>query len=293
MNVVIVTSSIVEPEEHAVVDQPLIDALIARGVSTAAVCWDDADHDWSSTDLAVIRSTWDYFPRRDEFLAWTEHVASVSHLENSAEVIRWNTHKSYLLELEDRGAPTLETAWLGQGDRIPLGRLLEERGWNDFVVKPAVDGGAEGLLRASTDQLEAAQAHLDRLLATGDVMVQEFLPTVETEGELSLLFIDGELTHAVQKVPAGGDFRVQAHYAATHRAVEPDPAALALASWLIEATGHTFLYCRVDLLRDIDGAWLLIELEATEPDFYFDTVPAAVEPFADAIVRRLSQIRTP
>jgi glutathione synthase/RimK-type ligase-like ATP-grasp enzyme len=273
------------------VDLPLTAALRTRGATVHHPVWHDPQVDWDAYDVAVVRTTWDYPARRDEFVDWAARAGEATRLWNPADVLRWNTHKSYLLELEERGAPVVPTAWLGAGDRVVLAELLATRAWRRAVIKPAVAAGSDGLLRVDVDADDdpgaAAQAHLDGLLAAGDVMVQPYLPSVEQRGELSVIVVDGAVTHAVRKIPPGGEFRVQEEFGGRY-AVEPVNAEVAsLARWIVDATGAQLLVARVDLLEDDTGTLQLAELEATEPDLYLGVVPEAAGPLADAIVARV------
>ncbi len=270
-------------------EQLIIDALDERGVAAELVVWDDPQVDWAAYDAVVIRSTWDYTRRLEEFLAWTRQVeAAGTPLLNSAAVVAWNTHKGYLIELEERGAPIVQTAWLAQGDTADLAAIAADRGWDGVVAKPAVGAGSEGLLvvRPGSDPA-GSQAEFDALLAAGDTMVQQFVASVVEQGELSVVVIDGVVSHAVRKLPTGGDVRVQIEFGGEYRAEQPDKDAAALAEWLVEATGHELLYARVDLLADADGSWLLGELELVEPALMFAWEDGSAARLADAIMRRV------
>ncbi|MEX2503871.1 MAG: hypothetical protein WD378_03415 [Egicoccus sp.] len=285
MHVALITATVEGLDFVADVDAALATALVARGIEVSQPRWDDPDVDWDGIDIAVVRTTWDYPQRRDEFLAWAADVGQRTRLWNPADVLRWNTHKSYLIELEERGAPVVPTAWLGQGDEVVLDDLLRSRGWTRAVVKPAVGAGSSGLALVDLDDPDA-QRHLDRELATGDVLVQPYLAAVETRGELSVVVVDGEVSHAVRKRPTGGDFRIQEEFGGSYEVADLDADTTALARWIVEATGHELLFARVDLLEDDFGQPQLVELEATEPDLYLRHVPAAADRVADAVVRR-------
>lgn len=287
LDVVLVTAHGVEVSDQD--DAPLLDALRDRGLEVDLWAWHD-DVDWSRTRAAVIRTTWDYTDRHEDFLAWCERAADATRLFNPPDVVRWNTHKSYLLELEERGAPIVPTAWLARGDDVDLVALLETQAWGRAVVKPTVDAGAKGLATvtaADADSITAGQEHLDRLLDSGDVMIQPYITSIETEGELSVIVIDGKVTHAVRKLPQEGDFRIQVEWGGTYRPETPDRDITRLAEWIVEATGHDLLYARVDLVFDEYGAPMLGELEATEPSLYLTVVPSAAPTVAAAIERRL------
>lgn len=287
MDVALVTGD--RPEVAGAVDAPLRAALVERGAQVHTPWWRDPEVDWSAFDVAVVRTTWDYHHARDEFIAWAARVATSTSLWNPPDVLRWNTHKSYLLELEERGAPVVPTAWIAQGDRVELDRLLDARGWPHAVVKPAVSNGSAGLRRTTPEDPAGAQAHLEDAVAAGDVMVQPYLPSVERVGEVSVVAVDGRVTHAVRKRPAEGEFRVQRQFGGGYERLDLDadgagPAALAL--WVLEATGHDVLYARVDLLAADDGTWQVAEVELTEPDLYLAVAPEVGAVLAEAIAGR-------
>lgn len=261
-------------------------ALSELGVDSTIVMWDDLDAAWADFDGVIIRSTWDYSTRRDKFLAWASAVEATSPLWNSAEVVRWNTHKGYLLELEDRGVPTVPTAWLAAGDTVDLAELAASRGWSDVVVKPCIGAGAVGLLRARGD-LREAQETFDELVAQGDVMVQPFLRRLPVDGELSVVVIDGTVSHGVRKRAAPGEIRVQIEFGGSYTPEQSDADTTRLAEWIVESCGHDLLYARVDLVPDDDGTWMLGELEAVEPSLLLDWAPDRGMALARALVARL------
>ena len=274
-------------DPEGAIDVALHEALRARGVPFERPLWSDPAVDWSAYDLAVVRTVWDYTEDRDAFVAWAARVADLTTIENSADVLRWNTHKSYLLELEERGAPVVPTAWLGQGDAVDLADLCSARGWDEIVVKPAVAAGSDGLVRVGGGAAahRRAQDAVDALLAAGDVMVQPFRRRI-AEGELSLVAIEGRVTHAVRKRPAEGEFRVQGRFGGRYAPEEPAPEAIALAEWILEALGAPLLFARVDLVTADDGTLELGEVEATEPDLYLEHSEQGTMALVDAILRR-------
>jgi glutathione synthase/RimK-type ligase-like ATP-grasp enzyme len=285
VQIALVTGGTAAPD----VDAPLVTALRTRGATVHTPSWGDPDVDWTTFDVAVVRTAWDYPERRNAFVDWAARVASATALWNPADVLRWNTHKSYLLELEDRGAPVVPTAWLAAGDRVDLAELLATRDWKRAVVKPAVGNGADGVLRTFDVSDAAAQAHLDRVLDAGDAMVQPYLEAVASHGEVSVVAVDGEVTHVVRKVPAAGDYRVQEDHGGVNERLDLDgdgaePAAL--ARWVLDAAGHELLFARVDLVQDENAAWQVAELEVTEPDLYLGVAPDVGEVLARAILAR-------
>jgi glutathione synthase/RimK-type ligase-like ATP-grasp enzyme len=274
-------------DPEGTIDEALHAALDARGIAYDRPLWHDTTVDWSFYDLAVVRTPWDYTADRDGFLAWAERAAAQVAVENPPDVLRWNTHKSYLIDLEERGVPVVPTAWLGQGDAVDLAALCTARGWGEVVVKPSVAAGSDGLLRVGPAEADrrAAQAHVDELLLSGDAMVQPFRHRI-SEGELSLVAVEGRVTHAVRKLPADGDYRVQGRFGGRYAPEAPSGEAVALAEWILGAVGPPLLFARVDLVLADDGTLELGELEATEPDLYLEHSEQGTEALVDAIVRR-------
>ncbi len=267
-------------------DKLLQAALIARNFDAEAVVWDDPGVDWSSFDLCVIRSTWDYHHRRAEFLEWAERVSALAALRNSAEIVRWNSHKSYLRDLHMRGAPIVPTKWFQRGDAVDLAQLMTTCGWQDVVIKPAVSASAHATILVSlTSEASFAegQAHLDNLLATGDVLVQPYMASVESYRERSALFIRGELTHSVSKPPVLHSESKDSDY----RLVMPSDDEVALARDILRLTDYDTLYARVDIVRDDAGNPCLLELELVEPSLFLDLSTLAVERLVEGIAADL------
>lgn len=260
-------------------DEPLVAALRARDAIAVPAVWDDPGQDWAAYDLVVVRSTWDYFERRDAFVAWAR---SVPRLANPAGIVDWNTDKTYLRGLAERGIPVVPTAWVT--DATPLSSVLAEHGWSDVVVKPAISAGARNTLRCAAGDLGDGEALLRKIVAGGVAMVQPYVPSVEAHGERSLLYVEGAYGHAVRRNPAlslEGESRYDA------RPVDATDAERAVAAAVLDAVGTPLLYARVDLVHDESGAPMLIELEVTEPQLFLRYGLPTAQRLADAIVARV------
>lgn len=266
-------------------DDALAAALAEAGCEARIVHWDDPDVDWGGADAVLVRSVWNYLDRREELIAWAQRVAEVTHLLPAADVVRWNTHKSYLLELEDRGVPIVPTAWLGRGDEVDLAALAASRGWSAVVAKPAVGAGSVGLLVARDPGVH--QDEFAALCARHDVLVQPLLEEVASRGELSVVVIDGACSHAVRKLPVAGDVRVQVEFGGRYEPVEVRPETARLAEWVVEGMGTDALLARVDLLADADGTWQVLEVELVDPALFLGWVPDAADRVAAAVMARL------
>jgi glutathione synthase/RimK-type ligase-like ATP-grasp enzyme len=256
-------------------ETPIRAACATAGVDATWEVWDDPAVDWAAYDRVVIRSPWDYHERVDEFLAWSDRVESVARLVNPAAVLRWNSHKRYLLELEAAGVPIVPTELVTGDRRSALHPIADRRGWPDVVVKPAVSGGAKGTTRHVADD-PAGERALAALLAEGDALVQPYLPEIEAHGETSVIVLGGVPTHAVSKRPIDGDFRVQVQYGGRDHPVVATSAELALAAAAVDAAERVgpVVYARVDCLT-VDGSPRLMELEVLEPSLFLHLAPPA------------------
>lgn len=267
-------------------DRRLLGALRRRGVEAEPAVWEDPHYDWSDARACVLRSAWDYAYRLPTFLAWLRRVAAATTVWNPPEVAEWNTHKRYLVDLAERGVPTVPTVLLPAGSPVRLSDVLARQGWNDVIVKAAVAQTGRYLLRVPPRDMDRGQHHLDRLLPHEDMLVQPFLPGVLAAGETSLVFVDGVLSHVVRKRPGDGDFRVHDDYGGS---IEPSAATreeLDVAERAVAAVGASLLYARVDLVPGPAGP-VVMELELVEPDLFLGYADGAAERLAAAICGRL------
>ena len=271
-------------------DEPLLLAALAdAGVDATVADWADPVADWSA-DAVVVRSTWNYAPRRDEFLAWARRVEAGTRLFNPAEVLAWNTDKRYLAELAADGLPVVPTAWAEAEDDLDAAVGL----WDDVVVKPAVSAGARDTARFRPGEAAPARELASRVLASGRaVMVQPYLDRLDTEGETGLVYVDGAFSHAFRKgaILAGAALGEGLYAEEEIAARTPTAGQRALGDAVLAAaaprTGGAPLYARVDLVPGPDGEPLLIELELTEPSLFLTTDDSAAARVAAAVARRL------
>lgn len=278
---------------HEQDDQLLLAHLAWRGLPVRLVRWDDSTVNWENFDLVVIRSTWDYPQHQRRFLAWAERVAEMTTLCNPISVLRWNSHKGYLQQLAARGVPTVPTVWLDAGSRVNLRALLAERQWERAVIKPVVSSNAYATSLVDQENLLVEEERLNSLLCGRDMMVQPFFSSVSGYGERSLVFIDGDLTHAFRKVPALGEGRQQEECV-----VEPTPQEAQLARKILRTAADCagvrgeFLFARVDLVPDDQVRPVLMELELFEPRLTLHFSPYARQRLAHAIEARWYAART-
>jgi len=271
-------------------DFPLRDELRARGLAVDVVSWDDPAADWDAYALSVLRSPWNYVPRRDDFLAWAR---SVPRLLNPAGILRWNTDKVYLRDLEAAGVPITPTTYVAPGE------TWTPRTDGEWVVKPTISAGSQDTGRYALPlQLPLAAAHVERLTTAGrTAMIQPYLKAVDTDGETALMFFPdaaGRLTfsHAARKGPmlTGPDEGGIDPGSEQITARTPTPSELTTAAQVLAAIPRSstpLLYARVDLIPGPDGTPMLLELELTEPSLFLRAAPSAAARLADAIQNRL------
>lgn len=261
----------------------LAQALRQLGLTVQRLAWDDPQQDWSQVRAAVFRSTWDYSERQAEFEAWLDQVALTTLLCNRYDLIRWNMDKHYLRDLAEQGVAIVPSVFLPPRQPVDLLALAQRFGWQELVIKPTVSAGARGTLRLSLSQPVEAQQALDQALAKEALLLQPFLPSVLSQGELSLMLIAGKVSHAIRKTPREGDFRVQDDHGGQVHAYHPSAEEIAFAEAAVAACVVTPLYARVDVLRDEVNRLRLIELELIEPELFFRFNPVAATTLAQQI----------
>lgn len=258
--------------------------LESTGATVTATPWTDHVGDASGLgayDLILPVIAWGYHRDHGRWLkacaTWTEEGLPVA---NPAQVLRWNSDKTYLARLADKGVPIPPTRWTDRVTQDQVDAAFAETGAPVLIVKPTVSAGAFRTLRLMPGEVLSDAPE-------GAAMIQPYLKSIETEGETSLLFFGGRFSHAVNKRPVAGDFRIQVQFGGLYTAVTPDAAAMALAEQVLAAIDEPLLYARIDMARDDAGRWVLMEAELIEPDFYLDHDPANGAGFAEAVKARL------
>jgi O-ureido-D-serine cyclo-ligase len=276
-------------------DLPLLQAaLAARGLSAAIIDWDDAQVDWSRFALALLRSTWDYSARLEDFCSWLDRAALATRVVNPPAIIRWNLDKHYLAELQRAGVPTVPTTYGEPGDEVSkvLDRFLQGHGAAEVIIKPAVSSGARDAQRHPRSAVAQMRAHLTRLLAERrSALLQPYLERIDAQGETALIYINGEFSHAVCKsaVLSRGHGPMRELFAPEEIAERtPTAEELALAERALRVVPVTdLLYARIDLVPDAGGTPCVLELELAEPSLYLSYSPQAPARLAAALAERV------
>lgn len=249
-------------------------AFADGGMRLAPRPWDAGPGDGVA---ALALFAWGYHVDVARWLAILAAWPARQPLFNAPDLIRWNTRKTYLAELEAAGIPIVPSLF-GDADAVSIARAFDQFGVDTLIVKPQISAGSYRTHRVTRGMTIEPLA---------DAIIQPFLPSVGDAGEWSIFFIGGAFSHAARKVARQGEFRVQPQFGGRFTPLDPDAATLALAGRVVGAMPGDPLYVRVDLLHMPDGSLVLIELEAIEPDLYLDIEPAAPARLAEALAGRL------
>ncbi|MEE4288404.1 MAG: hypothetical protein V2J14_03460 [Erythrobacter sp.] len=270
--------------EHDLMVAAIEPALAARGIAMRVIDW-EADLDaFEGVDLALLGTSWNY---QDRAGAFTDRLYALSAggiaVCNPPDMVRWNIRKTYLRELESAGVATIPTLWRESLAGHEVEQALDLLGADRAVVKRQIGAGAEGQV-----MIERANLPPPGWDFGAPAMIQPFLPAIASEGELSFVFIDGDLSHALVKRPQTGDYRVQSLYGGREEVHHPSPADRAAAQAVIDALPFdTPLYARIDMVRMDQGGLALMEAELIEPYLYPIQGPQLGARLASALARRL------
>jgi glutathione synthase/RimK-type ligase-like ATP-grasp enzyme len=269
--------------EHDVQIEALRKGFTSAGLDLVEIDWHGEIETLAAFPLVLVGTVWDYQDHEAAFLTKLEELAARAVIVcNSAELVRWNSDKSYLRDLSAAGAPTIPTLWPDAPSGEDIAAAFDHFGCDRLVVKRRVGAGAEGQEIFSRENAPPAGWRYGHR-----AMVQPFLPAIVEEGEYSFVFIDGQFSHAIRKTAAAGDYRIQSLYGGKEEAIDPTPSDIAAAEAVIRTIpGEVPLYARIDMIRH-DGALAVMEAEMIEPYLYPRQGPHLGQLMAEAVLRRL------
>jgi glutathione synthase/RimK-type ligase-like ATP-grasp enzyme len=265
----------------------LLPHLATAHVEAEFVDWRTAC-DFSRFELVILRSCWDYHLHSAEFDAWLRHVANTTPVLNEIKTVLWNRSKFYLRELMEKGIAIAPAVFVAAGEVVSAKDRERIASWQKVVVKPAVSASAHNTWLTESSALPA-QVELARQMQGEAFLVQQFIPEIQSQGEISFVYMDGRYSHAVLKSPAAGNFRVQQEHGGSSELFVPSSFLLEQVDAIAHAVPQVrnSLYCRVDVV-DRAGKLLLMELELIEPELYLNLAEGAAAKLAAAIVKRIS-----
>ncbi|MBL4616259.1 MAG: hypothetical protein JKY46_01055 [Robiginitomaculum sp.] len=259
------------------------EAAKTRNIKLVEVVWDEPDINWRQFDAVLVGTTWDYVQKRELFFAVMQQIDSQTLLLNSLETLKSNSDKQYLLDLAVKGVPTIPTISVDLVTAENVAAAFESFATDKLVIKPKIGAGAWRQVLLGKDQPIPPANELPEAGA----LLQPFLPSIQSHGELSMLFYDGEFSHAIRKTPKIGDYRIQSVYGGIDTKDEPSHQEMQLAKTALSALYEMPLYARVDIVLGLDMQPLLIELEMIEPYHYVEQGANCGNMLMQALLRRL------
>ncbi len=270
-------------EDFFVYDDLVKPYLNELGWEVDDVSWHDKSVNYNQFDIVVVRSTWDYQANSEEFMSVLESIEnSTARLENPFNMLKWNFSKSYLKDLEAQGILILPTMWLSCFTYEDVSKAFERFNTKEIIVKPLVSANADYTYRLTSKQLISQQAQIKNALKDRAIMVQSFEKSIVQQGEYSLFYFNHIFSHAINKRPARGDFRVQEEHGGTLDSITPSPEMYKIAQNVLKALPSRALYARIDILETGNGL-AIIEVELIEPSLYFNMDSDSPKHFAQAI----------
>ncbi|WP_374408272.1 RimK family alpha-L-glutamate ligase [Pelagerythrobacter sp.] len=274
--------------EHDLEVAALRPAFADRGMDLVEIDWRAPLADFDGLAAVLLGTAWDYQDSAAEFVARLDALAARGVAAcNPPEVVRWNLDKRYLRALADAGVTVIPTKWHDDPGRAEIVAAMDAFAVDRVVVKRQVGAGGLGQHSFTRDALPDEGWRMGRA-----AMIQPFLPAIESEGEFTFVFIGGQFSHAVQKRPATGEYRVQSLFGGAEAAHYPSEQDLATAQAVIAALPFAdLLYARVDMARLPSDEPAVMECELIEPYLYPDQGPELGERLAEALVERLELAR--
>ena len=270
-------------------DELVINALEGKDLSVIKKDWNDPNFNWNNTRSVLFRSTWDYFDNFEQFKKWFDKTRNTCLMINSSETIEWNLDKHYLLDLQKHQIPIPNSEFIQRGSFVDLSLLMQEKNWNEIVVKPTISGAAKNTYRLKKEDINQFDSTWKKLIYQEDFIVQEFQNNVIKKGEVAMMVIGGEYTHAVLKKAKEGDFRVQDDFGGSIAKYSPSEKMVKLAEKCTGILSAIPSYARVDIIWDNSGDLAVSELELIEPELWFRLNPNAAQKLAEHVDLILSE----
>ena len=270
-------------------DELVINALERKDLSVIKKDWNDPNFNWNNTRSVLFRSTWDYFDNFEQFKKWFDKTKNTCLMINSSETIEWNLDKHYLLDLQKHQIPIPNSEFIKRGSSVDLSLLMQEKNWNEIVVKPTISGAAKNTYRLKKEDINQFDSTWKKLIYQEDFIVQEFQNNVIKKGEVAMMVIGGKYTHAVLKKAKEGDFRVQDDFGGSIAKYSPSEKMVKLAEKCTRIISPIPSYARVDIIWDNSGDLAVSELELIEPELWFRLNPNAAQKLAEHVDLILSE----
>lgn len=269
--------------ELTAADQLLIPEFAKHNINAEAVIWDNPDVIWTQFDYLIFRNTWDYYEKESQFNLWIESIKRLGiKTLNSIEIIEKNKHKFYLRELLHQNVLIIPTVFIEKTNQFDLAEIIPKN-WKRAVIKPAFSAGSYMTEVFDCHEIEKVNEKYNLIAIQKDLLLQEFKSEIESEGETSLVFFNKKFSHAVNKKPKPGDFRIQVQFGGMYTATTPSIELIEQAQKIVDSFPDNLLYARIDGII-INGQIQLMEVECIEPDLYFNYSAGSIQRFVAAFL---------
>lgn len=255
-----------EINENTTVDDDLCWKILKeKDIEITEVIWDEV-HDYSKYDLVLIRTTWDYQYKKELFAQKIREISTQARIINPAEIVLWNMNKKYLVEFQEKGLPVIPSIYRENISANEIESFLTQKEFQaGLIIKPCVGGSSYGIqLIKKTSDFKAVE--------DGQWLIQPYLPEISSKGETSLIYFNGNFSHAITKEPKAGEFRSQEEYGSKIFTVTPSEEQYKIADKVLGSLDTTLPYARVDLIPH-QSSFLLVELELIEPCLFLHYQP--------------------
>lgn len=265
----------------------------ALGWQIDAVPWRTTDGNWDQFDAVYIGTPWDYPEDPGHFLSVLESIdRSSAILVNDLELVRWSMAKTYLRDLEAKGAAIVPSLWHENLAPGVIEQAFDQYGTSQIIVKPVVSTNARFTFLLTRERAKKIERELAATFRNRPFVIQPFVENIQREGEFSLFYFNCEFSHATLKTPRADDFRVQEEYGAEVLSIIPEPGLLDAGERVMRLVDPMPAYARADFVRGPDGRFLVMELEMIEPSLYLRMDSQAPRRFAEAIDKYVANAMT-
>jgi hypothetical protein len=279
-----------DPGEYVTDYDLSFDAMAAQGWDVDTVAWRDPEIDWDAYDAVYLCTAWDYPQHLDEFVAVLQNIEdSSAMLVNELSLVQWTLRKTYLRDLESRGADIVPSLWCSDIDAEDIAGWFAGHGADTVIIKPEVGANAHDTYVLRNPVAAETRLALAKTFQGRAFFVQPFIENIKSEGEYSLFYFSGAYSHAILKTPADGDFRSQEEYGSQIASVQPCEKLLGAGQKVVSLIDPQPVYVRADFVRSADDKFLLMELELIEPSLYLRMDQAAATRFAAAFDKHVGE----
>ena len=273
-------------------DEMLLNLFTKHHHQVTLKVWDDPSVDWTSYDIIIIKSTWDYFIGKiEKFYQWLTFIKEKNiPCLNHPDLIKWNADKHYLLDIQSAGLNIVPSIIIEKNNLFYADDAFQKFKADELIVKPTISGGAMNTLRLNKNNAKDHEAQINDWLKEQAYLIQPLKKEVIKEGEWSFLFFNGQFSHHLLKVAKEGEFRIQHFFGGKIISPDFDRNIINIAQEYVNKFATNSLYARVDGVITENG-FELMELELIEPYMFFFTNEQSLENYYNAFEQLTKNIQ--